>query len=152
MSLKIVRRSVGDVTILDLEGRNTLGEGATAFRDVIRDLVSARCRKKIILNFSQVRYIDSAGNGELVSAYSTVVNSGGRMVFVSLNKRFKDLFQITKLYTVYEVFEDEALAIRSLEDSPLHCLCPICGSRSSPALLDGKSWPTQTCGDFNCSA
>ena len=151
MSIKIVRRSVGDVTILECEGRNTLGEGSSAFRQVMRDLLSGG-RKKIILNFSLVSYSDSSGNGELASAFTTVTNSGGRMVMLSLNKRVKDLLQITKLYTVFEPFEDEALAIRSLEVSPLHCLCPICGFRSSPALLDGTSWPPQTCGDSNCSA
>jgi anti-sigma B factor antagonist len=151
MSLKIVRRSVGDITILDFEGRNSLGEGAAAFRHAILDLVSGG-RKKIILNLTQVRYSDSAGNGELVSAYTRVANAGGRIVLLNLSKRIKDLLQITKLFTVFEVFEDEALAIRSLEVSPLHCLCPICGFRSAPALLDGKAWPPQTCGDSKCGA
>jgi anti-sigma B factor antagonist len=81
-------------------------------------------RKKIILNLSGVSYSDSSGNGELVSGYTTVRNMGGSLVLVNLTKRFKDLLQITKLYTVFEVFDDEATAIRSLKGSPLHCLCP----------------------------
>ena len=150
MSLQIVRRSIGDITILDCVGRPTLGEGSSMFRDVIRNLVSSG-RKKIILNFSGVTYIDSSGLGELVSAFTTVANQHGSLVFLNkFSARFKNQIQITKFYSLYQCFEDEPSAIRYLELSPLHCLCPICGARSSPALLDGSSWPPQTCSDSNC--
>jgi anti-sigma B factor antagonist len=103
---------VGDVTVIDASGRITLGEGASNFRDSIRDL-AAKGNKKLLLNLGDVSYIDSSGIGELVSGFTTVTNSGGVLKLVGLNKRVKDLLQITKLYTVFEVFDDEALALRS---------------------------------------
>jgi len=151
MSLKITERSVGDVTILDCSGRNTLGEGAGLFRETIRDLV-AKGRKKIILNYSQVTYQDSSGNGELVSAHYTVSNHGGSLIILNPSKRFKDLLQITKLYTVFEVFEDESSALRSLQGTALHCQCPVCGARSSPALIGAPPWEPQTCTRPGCEA
>jgi anti-sigma B factor antagonist len=93
-------------------GRITLGEGSSAMRDSIRDLVSKN-QKKILLNLGEVSYIDSSGIGELVSGFTTVTNSGGQLKLLGLNKRVKDLLQITKLYTVFDVHEDEAEAIRS---------------------------------------
>lgn len=112
MSVKLTSRQVGDVTVIDAAGRITLGEGASAFRDMIRDL-SAKGNKKLLLNLSEVSYIDSSGIGELVSGFTTVTNHGGVLKLVGLNKRVKDLLQITKLYTVFEAHEDEAEAIRS---------------------------------------
>ena len=112
MSVKISTRQVGDVTVLDATGRITLGEGASTFRDTIRDL-AAKGNKKILLNLSDVTYIDSSGIGELVSGFTTVTNHGGVLKLLGLNKRVKDLLQITKLYTVFEVFDDESTAIRS---------------------------------------
>ena len=112
MSVKLTSRQVGDVTVIDAAGRITLGEGASAFRDLIRDL-SAKGNKKLLLNLSEVSYIDSSGIGELVSGFTTVTNHGGVLKLVGLNKRVKDLLQITKLYTVFEAHEDEAQAIRS---------------------------------------
>jgi anti-sigma B factor antagonist len=103
---------VGDVTVIDAAGRITLGEGASAFRDMIRDL-AAKGDRKLLLNLSEVSYIDSSGIGELVSGFTTVTNHGGSLKLVGLSKRVKDLLQITKLYTVFEVFDDEADAIRS---------------------------------------
>jgi len=150
--VKIARRSVGDVTILDLDGRSTLGEGARLFRETIRAVVSSG-QKKIIVNLSGMTYMDSAGNGELVSSFTTVLNHGGSMVLLNPTKRISDLLQLQRLYTVFDVFVDEAEAIRHFEVSSLHCLCPICGSRSSPALLGRlSSWRPQTCGNSNCSA
>src|SRR5579859_5208208 len=105
-------RQVGDVTVVDATGRITLGEGASAFRDMIRDL-AAKGNKKILLNLSEVSYIDSSGIGEMVSGFTTVTNNGGQLKLVGLSKRVKDLLQITKLYTVFEAFDDEALAVRS---------------------------------------
>jgi anti-sigma B factor antagonist len=98
--------------VIDAAGRITLGEGASAFRDIIRDL-AAKGDKKLLLNLADVSYIDSSGIGELVSGFTTVTNHGGNLKLVGLSKRVKDLLQITKLYTVFEVFDDEAEAIRS---------------------------------------
>jgi anti-sigma B factor antagonist len=103
---------VGDVTVLDVAGRITLGEGSSALRESLRDLVGKN-QKKILLNLGDVTYIDSSGIGELVSGFTTVTNSGGSLKLLNLNKRVKDLLQITKLYTVFDVHEDEAAAIRS---------------------------------------
>lgn len=112
MSVKLTTRQVGDVTVIDAAGRITLGEGASAFRDIIRDL-AAKGDKKLLLNLSEVSYIDSSGIGELVSGFTTVTNHGGSLKLVGLSKRVKDLLQITKLYTVFESFDDEAQAVRS---------------------------------------
>ena len=112
MSVKLTSRQVGDVTVIDAAGRITLGEGASAFRDIIRDL-AAKGNKKLLLNLGEVSYIDSSGIGEMVSGFTTVTNNGGQLKLVCLSKRVKDLLQITKLYTVFEVFNDEAEAVRS---------------------------------------
>lgn len=112
MSIQVTNRQVGDVTVVDVAGRITLGEGASALRENIRDLV-AKGNKKILLNLSDVSYIDSSGIGELVSAFTTVTNQGGTLKLLGLTKRVKDLLQITKLYTVFEVFESEPIAVRS---------------------------------------
>jgi anti-sigma B factor antagonist len=112
VSVKLSTRQVGDVTVIDSAGRITLGEGASVFRDTVRDL-AAKGDKKILLNLSDVTYIDSSGIGELVSGFTTVTNHGGVLKLLGLSKRVKDLLQITKLYTVFEVFDDEATAVRS---------------------------------------
>ena len=112
MSVKLTTRQVGDVTVLDATGRITLGEGASIFRDKIRELAT-KGEKKLLVNLSEVSYIDSSGIGEMVSSFTTVTNHGGQLKLLGLNKRVKDLLQITKLYTVFEVFEDEASAVRS---------------------------------------
>ena len=112
MSVKLTTRQVGDVTVMDVAGRITLGEGSSVLRDALRDLVSKN-QKKILLNLGEVSYIDSSGIGELVSGFTTVTNGGGALKLLNLNKRVKDLLQITKLYTVFDVHEDEASAIRS---------------------------------------
>ena len=112
MSVKLSTRQVGDVTVVDATGRITLGEGASTLRDTMRDL-AAKGSKKLLLNLSEVSYIDSSGIGEMVSSYTTITNHGGQLKLLGLSKRVKDLLQITKLYTVFEVFEDEASAVRS---------------------------------------
>ena len=112
MSVKLSTRQVGDVTVVDVAGRITLGEGSSALRDLLREMVGKN-QKKILLNLGEVSYIDSSGIGELVSGFTTVTNSGGQLKLLNLNKRVKDLLQITKLYTVFDVHEDEAGAIRS---------------------------------------
>jgi anti-sigma B factor antagonist len=97
---------------VDAVGRITLGDGATTFRDTIRDLANGG-NKKLLLNLAEVSYIDSSGIGEMVSGFTTVTNQGGQVKLLNLTKRVKDLLQITKLYTVFEVFDDEAHAVRS---------------------------------------
>lgn len=112
MSVKMTTRQVGDVTVIDTVGRITLGEGASTFRDTLRDLAAAG-NKKLLLNLAEVSYIDSSGIGEMVSGFTSVTNAGGQVKLLNLTKRVKDLLQITKLYTVFEVFDDEAHAVRS---------------------------------------
>jgi anti-sigma B factor antagonist len=112
LSVKLTTRQVGDVTVIDAAGRITLGEGASSFRDTVRDL-AAKGDKKLLLNLSDVSYIDSSGIGEMVSGFTTVTSHGGQLKLLGLSKRVKDLLQITKLYTVFEVFDDEASAVRS---------------------------------------
>src|SRR5215468_1721502 len=112
MSVKLDTRQVGDVTVVDVSGRITLGEGSSALRDTLRDLTS-KGDKKILLNLSDVSYIDSSGIGELVSGFTTVTNNGGTVKLLGLTKRVKDLLQITKLYTVFDIHEEEAHAVRS---------------------------------------
>ncbi len=112
MSVKLTTRQVGDVTVVDAVGRITLGDGATTFRDTIRDLANGG-NKKLLLNLAEVSYIDSSGIGEMVSGFTTVTNQGGQVKLLNLTKRVKDLLQITKLYTVFEVFDDEAHGVRS---------------------------------------
>ncbi|HZU11094.1 MAG TPA: STAS domain-containing protein [Pseudacidobacterium sp.] len=112
MSMKLNTRQVDGVTILDLSGRITLGEGSVQLRDAIRDLL-AKGQKQILLNLADVNYIDSSGIGELVSAYTTVRNQGGELKLLNLTKKVHDLLQITKLYTVFDIKDDEASAIAS---------------------------------------
>lgn len=114
MSVKLTTRQVGDVTVIDAAGRITLGEGASALRDCIREL-AAKGNKKILLNLGEVSYIDSSGIGEMVSGFTTITNGGGQLKLLGLSKRVKDLLQITKLYTVFEAYDDEAEAIRSFK-------------------------------------
>lgn len=112
MSIKLNTRQVGDVSVVDVAGRITLGEGSSALRDALREMVNNN-HKKILLNLGDVNYIDSSGIGELVSGFTTVTNAGGQLKLLNLTKRVKDLLQITKLYTVFDVHEDEAHAIRA---------------------------------------
>jgi anti-sigma B factor antagonist len=100
------------VSVIDVTGRITLGEGSSALRDSLRELVGNN-QKKILLNLGDVSYIDSSGIGELVSGFTTVTNAGGQLKLLNLSKRVKDLLQITKLYTVFDVHDDEAAAVRS---------------------------------------
>jgi anti-sigma B factor antagonist len=110
--MKASTRQVDGVTIVDLSGRITLGEGSVVLRDTIRDLIGKGDRR-ILLNLGDVTYIDSSGIGELVSAFTTVRNQGGELKLLNLTKKVHDLLQITKLYTVFDVKDDEAAAISS---------------------------------------
>jgi len=112
VSAKLSSRQVGDVTVIDVSGRITLGEGSSNLREGIRGLM-AQGNKKLLLNLGDVSYIDSSGIGELVSGFTSVANQGGQLKLLNLTKRVKDLLQITKLYTVFEVYDEEAAAVRS---------------------------------------
>jgi anti-sigma B factor antagonist len=110
--MKIETRTVGDIQILDCSGKITLGEGTMAVRNTVRDILKNN-GKKIILNLADVNYIDSSGIGELVSTYTTVTNNGGQLKLLSLTKKIHELLQITKLLTVFQVFNSEAEALAS---------------------------------------
>ena len=112
MSMKIKTRQVDGITVMDCSGRITLGEGSVQLRDAVRDLL-AKGSKQILLNLGDVTYIDSSGIGELVSAFTTVRNQGGDLKLLNLTKKVHDLLQITKLYTVFDVKDDEASAVAS---------------------------------------
>ena len=112
MSMKATNRQVEGVTVVDMSGRITLGEGSVVLRDTIRDLVG-KGQKKILLNLSDVTYIDSSGIGELVSAFTAVRREGGELKLLNLTKKVHDLLQITKLYTVFDIKDDEAAAIKA---------------------------------------
>jgi anti-sigma B factor antagonist len=112
VSIKTSMRQIDGVTIVDLSGRITLGEGSVVLRDTVRDLVN-KGDKRILLNLGDVTYIDSSGIGELVSAFTTVRNGGGELKLLNLTKKVHDLLQITKLYTVFDVKDDETVAIQS---------------------------------------
>jgi len=112
VSMKAITRQVNSVSVVDLSGRITLGEGCSQLRELIRDLLS-KGQKKILLNLGEVTYIDSSGIGELVSGFTAVSNQGGSLKLLNLTKKVHDLLQITKLLTVFDVHEDEAKAITS---------------------------------------
>jgi anti-sigma B factor antagonist len=103
---------VDGVNIVDCSGRITLGEGSVVLRDVVKELLG-KGQKKILLNLGDVNYIDSSGIGELVSAYTTVKNQGGELKLLNLTKKVHDLLQITKLYTVFDVKDDETSAVKA---------------------------------------
>ncbi len=112
MSLRATHRDAGPVTVVDLSGRITLGDGSALLRKTIRGLLEDQ-RKKILLNLADVDYIDSSGIGELVSGFTAVKNQGGNLKLLHLTKKVRDLLQITKLYTVFDVYSDESSAISS---------------------------------------
>ncbi len=114
MTMKASSRQINGVTVVDMSGRITLGEGSVILRDTIRDLLS-KGQKKILLNLGDVTYIDSSGIGELVSAFTSVRNQGGELKLLNLTKKVHDLLQITKLYTVFDIKDDEAVAVGSFK-------------------------------------
>jgi anti-sigma B factor antagonist len=110
VSMKASTRQVKGVTIVDLSGNIKLGEGTSVLRETVKDLVG-KGQKKMLLNLAEISYIDSSGIGELVSAFTSVRNQGGELKLLHLTKKVHDLLQITKLYTVFDVKDDEAAAI-----------------------------------------
>jgi anti-sigma B factor antagonist len=112
--LSIKDREVGDVTILDLSGKITIGEGSVQLREAVRRLLDDG-KKKILLNLGEVAYVDSSGIGELVSSYTTTNNQNGHLKLLNLTKKIQDLLMITKLLTVFETFDSEASALESFK-------------------------------------
>lgn len=110
--ITISERQAGDVTILDLDGKVTIGEGSVALRNAIRRLLGEG-KGKILLNLGRVGYIDSSGIGELVSSFTAVNKEGGTLKLLNLTQKIQDLLAITKLLTVFDVFEDEGNALSS---------------------------------------
>jgi anti-sigma B factor antagonist len=114
MSLQATYRDAGSVTVVDFSGRITLGEGSALLRTTIRELLEEK-RTRILLSLADVNYIDSSGIGELVSAFTTVKSRGGELKLVHLTKRVHDLLQITKLFTVFDVYTEESTALHSFK-------------------------------------
>jgi anti-sigma B factor antagonist len=112
MSVKLTTHEKGEVIIVDTSGKLTLGEGTSTLRTKIRELVEGGSRR-IVLNLADVTYMDSSGLGELIAAHTTVTTAGGEMKLLNLAKRVHDLLKLTKLYTVFEAFEDEDSAVDS---------------------------------------
>jgi anti-sigma B factor antagonist len=114
MALSVASRESNGVTVLDLKGRITLGEGSVQVRDAIRGLVG-KGKKSILLNLGDVSYIDSSGLGELVGAYTSAKNQGAALKLLKLTQKVHDLLQLTKLYTVFDVYDDETQAVASFK-------------------------------------
>jgi len=114
VTLAITTREVDHVTLLDIRGRIVLGDETDALRTAVRDLL-ARGKKKIILNLADVDYIDSSGVGELVGSFTTVRNAGGELKLLNLTKKVHDILNVTKLYTVFDIRDDEFKAVKSFD-------------------------------------
>ena len=114
--MQIEERTVGDVLVLDVKGRITLGEGDEILKDKVNSLLN-QGKKKIVLNLAEVPYIDSAGLGEIVRTYTTVSRQGGSLKLLALTKRITDLLAITKLLTVFETYESENDAVQSFSSA-----------------------------------
>jgi len=114
VSIKIHTREVEGVTIVDIAGRITLGEEIGSLRSTVHDLVS-QGKKRIVLNLAEVTHIDSSGVGELVGSYATIRNQGGELKLTNLTKKISDLLQVTKLYTVFDIKDNEFTAVKSFD-------------------------------------
>ena len=114
MALHATHRDAGKVTVVDLSGRITLGDGSALLRKTVRGLLDDQ-RVQILLNLADVDYIDSSGIGELVSGFTAVKNRNGNLKLLHLTKKVRDLLQITKLFTVFDVYTDEGTAVRSFD-------------------------------------
>lgn len=112
--LNIKERQAGDVTVLDMDGRVTIGEGSVALRTAIRRLLEEG-KKKILLNMGGIGYIDSSGIGELVSSFTAINKENGQLKMLKLTQKLRDLLAITKLLTVFDVYDDETEALNSFQ-------------------------------------
>ena len=113
VKMQTTTRHVGDVAVLEISGRITLGEGNVMLREIVRELLD-KGNKKIVLDLDEVQYVDSSGIGELVKTHTTVRNQGGQLRLINLNKRVNDLLQMTRLSAVFDIARDEASAVASL--------------------------------------
>jgi anti-sigma B factor antagonist len=116
VKMQTTARQVGGVTVLDISGRITVGEGNVILREIVRDL-AAKGAKAIVLNLGEVQYVDSSGVGELVKAHTTIRNQGGQLKLTNLNKRVHDLLELTRLSAVFDIQKDETSAITSFAGS-----------------------------------
>ena len=116
MNMMTSTRQAGGVTIVDISGRIVLGEESAALRELVRDLLS-KGHKKILFNLGDVNYIDSSGLGSLVSAFTSVRKQEGELKLLKLTNKVHDLMQITKLYTVFDIMDDEGVAVKSFGQS-----------------------------------
>jgi anti-sigma B factor antagonist len=112
--LNIRERQAGDITVLDMDGRITIGDGSIALRSAVRRLLEEQ-KKKILLNLAGVGYIDSSGIGELVSSYTAINKEGGQLKLLSLTQKLQDLLTITKLLTVFDAYDEEAEALSNFK-------------------------------------
>ncbi|MDT7543159.1 MAG: anti-sigma factor antagonist [Acidobacteriota bacterium] len=112
--LNISERQAGDVTVLDLSGKITIGEGSVSLRGAIRRLIEEG-KKKILLNLGKVSYVDSSGIGELVSSFTTINREGGQLKLLNLSQKIQDLMTITKLHTVFDVYDEETVGLNSFK-------------------------------------
>ena len=145
MTTRIRERLVDEVTVLDVSGRLTLGEGSSHLRDFVRHVVR-RGDRWLLLNLGDVNFIDSSGVAELVRAFGTTKSEGGCLKLVNLVKRVKDLLIITRLYTLFESFNDEATAIRSFRGGFRYVHCPLCGRfRTGPPVENQSEFGPQKC-------
>jgi anti-sigma B factor antagonist len=112
MSVKIETRTIGDIHVLDFSGKITLGQGTMAVRNAVLDILKLGARK-VVINLADVNYIDSSGVGELVRSYTTVVNQGGQLKLLCLTKKVQEVLAITKLLTVFQVYDSEPATIAS---------------------------------------
>src|SRR3954469_11222856 len=138
--MHIEERAVGDVMVLDLKGRVTLGQGDELLKDKINSLVN-QGYKKLVLNLSEVPYIDSAGLGEIVRTYTTISRQGGSLKLLNLTKRITDLLSITKLLTVFETYDSGAAAARSFPPAGLYRRPPPGASRAAMARVSPSPHP-----------
>lgn len=114
MSVQVTAREVTNAVVLEVSGRVTLGAEGPSIQDSVRDLL-AKGHKNILLDLSGVSYLDSSGLGQLVGSYATAVSKGGEIKLLNLNNKIYDLMQITKLYTVFGIYEDEDTAVKSFK-------------------------------------
>ena len=152
MPLKISTRSMNDVVILGLDGWLVQGEECSLFRDSLKSML-ANGKTKIVLDMTHVNYIDSSGVGELTVAHMTAKRAGGSLRLWGLTKKISDLLQVTRLITVFDVFDDEGHAVASFTGASFHCCCPVCGSPSGPPVIgESVNWPRQVCRNARCQA
>jgi len=152
VDLEISTRFVDDILILDMSGAITLAGGYIRLRDSVWKALEGG-QKKVLLNLGNVSYIDSSGIQELVRALMNTRNHGGDLKLSGLTQNLHDLLQITKLYTVFDVFDNEGKALAAFS-AVLRCYCPLCGGTSGPPVVAARSisWPPQNCRNAGCEA